>query len=150
MIEQFVEGNDVTVPLLGKPLRALPPVLLTFDSTPLTPERTFTTDLKVSPLEGWIAIPPSLGEATKIGEQATTVASAMGCRDFARVDFRLTPDGRAFVLEVNTTPHLDPTRGPFAAAASIEERSFASILDELVASALTRVGHSQNHKSPIS
>jgi D-alanine-D-alanine ligase len=35
--------------------------------------------------------------------------AACGCRDFARVDFMLPPEGGAVILELNTMPGCTPT-----------------------------------------
>lgn len=150
LIEQFVEGYDVTVPVVGGPLRAMPPVLLTVNGATLNVSKTFTTDLKTSPLEGWIGSPADLTNTARLAEAALRITRAMDCRDVARVDFRVTPEGQALLLEVNTTPHLQPRTGPFAASAGLEGHSFADVVLEIVTAGLGRIGHSQNHRSPIS
>jgi D-alanine-D-alanine ligase len=44
------------------------------------------------------------GIRTRIGRAALACFDALGCRDFARVDFILTDDGTPYALEVNTSP----------------------------------------------
>src|SRR5690606_27425895 len=51
---------------------------------------------------------PSTEEA-QIMSFAETAFAACRCRDFARIDFILQPDGKAVFLEINTLPGLTPT-----------------------------------------
>ncbi|MBQ7170262.1 MAG: D-alanine--D-alanine ligase [Synergistaceae bacterium] len=56
--------------------------------------------------------------AAMIGDYAVKAHDALGCRGYSRADFRLTPDGRAYILEVNTAPGMTATSlVPKAAAA---------------------------------
>ena len=48
---------------------------------------------------------------TKLQEAAVGAFKAMGCRDYARVDFRMDGKGRLFILEVNPNPDISLNAG---------------------------------------
>ena len=47
--------------------------------------------------------------ARKIGGYAVKAHEVLGCRAYSRADFRLTPEGEAYILEVNTAPGMTAT-----------------------------------------
>jgi D-alanine-D-alanine ligase len=47
----------------------------------------------------------------RITEAAIDAYKTLGCRDFSRVDFRVSPDGTPYFLEVNPLPGLNPESG---------------------------------------
>ncbi len=47
--------------------------------------------------------------AKRIGNYAVKAHESLGCRAYSRADFRLTPEGEAYILEVNTAPGMTAT-----------------------------------------
>ena len=83
--------------------------------------RTFHSDLSASLRQ-------------RISDMALSAWRALGCRDYARVDFRLTEQNEPVVLEVNANPDISPDAG-FAAA--LRESGIA--YDEFVKALLDNV-----------
>ncbi len=72
-----------------------------FQATP----RHFTTDLA-----------PQLAE--ELRDLAKRAFRLLGCRDYARVDFRVSPAGQPYIIEVNPNPCINPDAGLPAAVAA--------------------------------
>jgi D-alanine-D-alanine ligase len=73
----------------------------------------------------------------KLQGAAADAFRTMGCRDYARVDFRMDGKGRIFILEVNPNPDISLNAGYARAlkAAGIEYEAF---WDTMVRNALKR------------
>jgi D-alanine-D-alanine ligase len=74
-----------------------------------------------------------------LGALAVSAFRATGCRDYARVDFRLDEQGQPMILEVNPNPDLDPTAG-LARAIRVSGRDYGETLAALARQALERAG----------
>jgi D-alanine-D-alanine ligase len=72
-------------------------------------------------------------------ELAARVHRLLGCAGATRVDFRVDPSGRPFVLEINTVPGMTETSllPKAAAAAGVD---YESLVERILASAGDRVG----------
>jgi D-alanine-D-alanine ligase len=71
------------------------------------------------------------GTAERIAGYARRAHEILRCETYSRVDFRLSPDGEIFVLEVNTAPGMTATSlAPKAAAAY--GWSFPRLLSEII------------------
>jgi D-alanine-D-alanine ligase len=105
LIEEYIDGREFTVLLYGRPEAGSPPVALTPLEFIFPPGSHFKTyDLKITQFHPECNVPceePAL--ATQLREAAAQVFTGFAGEGFARVDFRVTADGRIYFLEVNFT-----------------------------------------------
>ncbi len=103
LVEEYIAGRELTVAVLGD--EALPIVEIRPKSGFYDYENKYTkgrTDY-FCPAD----LPEAL--ARHVRELGLEAARVLGCTGMSRVDFRLTPDGEPFCLEVNTIPGMTPT-----------------------------------------
>jgi D-alanine-D-alanine ligase len=83
--------------------------------------------------------PASLSDeiASKARQAAESAFAACGCRDYARVDFMLSPDGELYLLEINTLPGMKET-SLLPMSARCVGLDFTALCRELVAPAVER------------
>ena len=83
--------------------------------------------------------PASIGEAqaAAVRAAAETAFAACGCRDYARVDFILPPQGEPFLLEINTLPGMKET-SLLPMSARCVGLDFTALVREMVSPAVER------------
>ena len=122
ILEEYIQGRELNVAILGG--RALPISEINFTGLPEDFPNIVTYDGKWT--EGSVyynytkpVCPAPLPERIKKKIQITAIASydALNCRDYARVDIRLSNDGVPYVIEVNPNPDISSDSG-FARAAA--------------------------------
>src|SRR5262249_55476831 len=78
---------------------------------------------------------PALAE--RLGTLAKRAFRLLGCRDYARVDFRVDAAGQPYLPEANPHPDFHPTAG-FAAALTAAGVTHAQFAVDLVRNAVKR------------
>ena len=108
MVEEFIDGDEVTVGILGN---SPPRVLGMMRVLPRRKDEPFIYSLEVK--RDYLNLvdyecPAQLdqGVIDKIVDSSLKVFQALGCRDFARVDFRISRQGMPCFLEINPLPGL--------------------------------------------
>jgi D-alanine-D-alanine ligase len=108
MVEEFIAGDEVTVGIIGN---SPPRVLGLMRILPRKNEAPFVYSLEVK--RDWEALvdyecPARLeGKVLdKLSASSLKVFQALNCRDFARIDFRVSPQGEPYFLEINPLPGL--------------------------------------------
>jgi len=142
LAEEYIEGRELNVAVLGD--KILPISEIKFDGLPEGLPKIVTYDGK------WIAdsvyyenTKPSCpavinpGLKKKIEEIALLAFKAMSCRDYARVDIRLSHDNIPYVIEVNPNPDISMDSG-FARAAAAAGLSYSDLLFTIAGFALAR------------
>jgi len=100
MIEEFIRGREITVGILENQVL---PIIEIKTKTGFYDYQAKYIDEQTEYLFDTIEDPSVVA---KIKAAALNCFNALGLRHFARVDFRLSNDGIAYALEVNTIPGL--------------------------------------------
>ena len=137
MVEAYIPGHEVTVSLLGQqdeaPM-ALPAVEI------VAPNGFYDFSAKYEKGKTRYLCPAPLPSAVtrQIRNLALRTYMLLGCTGAARVDFRITPRGRPYVLEINTAPGMTETSLlPMAAAqAGI---GYEELTERILESAMARM-----------
>lgn len=149
LVEEYIDGRDVTVPWIeGVSLETagvLPPAEYIFaaDVTAVRKWPIYDYHLKNEASDKVdVRVPADLPVAVREALQtyARTAVQCLGLRDFGRVDFRVTPDNEIYFIEVNALPSLEPGAGIYAAAATAGLASSDAVLEAIVDSAERRFG----------
>jgi D-alanine-D-alanine ligase len=131
LVEEYIPGRELTVGILGD--EALPVIELR------AKKEFYDYQAKYADDAGTEYLCPAPVEAAVAAEaRALSLAAhrALGCRHFSRVDLRLSPEGRLFVLEVNTIPGFT-SHSLLPKAAAAGGRDFASLVERIAEMALT-------------
>ena len=144
IVEEYIEGKEVTVALLGNPPRVLPIVEIEFSHLPEGVPRFDCYEVKWI-YEDRIACPAPIDEATRSKVEATALAAfgALGCRDLCRIDMRIDSDGDPYVIDVNALPGLIPDpkeHSRFPAACYAAGMSYDDIIRNILEVAMARCG----------
>jgi len=145
LVEEFIEGRELNVAVMGdKRLRVLPISEIDFSEMPDHLHNIVSYQAKWDPhhesYHKTIPICPApLNQ--KIEKKAKEIAfkafKVMGCRDYARVDIRLSKDNKLYVLEVNPNPDLTEGAG-FMRSAEHAGMSYGQALKRIVKYSLSR------------
>lgn len=107
LIEEFIPFGEVTVWLIGND----PPTVFPAIQRPLDPSTRLSTHVARRAVEGICPVELTLALEAAVGRMAQAVFEALGCRDLARVDFRVDAEGRPWFLEINPLPSFSPEEG---------------------------------------
>jgi D-alanine-D-alanine ligase len=145
LVERFITGREFNVGVIEIPtLRSLPVAEIEFSANEFGEWTIVTYNAKwkpgsaedlATPRKCPANIAPELSE--QLQEMALAAFRLLGCRDYARVDFRVSSAGKPFILEVNPNPDFDPTCG-FAGGLAAAGLSHSQFTVDLVKAALAR------------
>ena len=101
LVERFVPGRELAVGVVGD--EALPVLEI------VAPNGWYDYHAKYAPGVSRHVYPPEDATTREAQRLAVLAARATGCRGAVRVDFRLSPEGALYTLEVNTAPGCTET-----------------------------------------
>jgi D-alanine-D-alanine ligase len=149
MAEEFIDGEEITVGVVGN---SPPEVVGIMRVIPRKKTDYFVYSLEMK--RDWEALltyecPAQLGQDVLrgIADSSLRAFEALGCRDLARMDFRIGKDGTPYFLEVNPLPGLNPKSGDLPIMAGKVGWSYETLISNILSAALRRccgTTHSQD------
>jgi D-alanine-D-alanine ligase len=137
LVEEYIEGIDVAVGFIegvGHDDGLLTPVEMAYEQADRG-INIYDYRLKnVDPAKVQYRCPANLPRdvAARLRQISHEVVRTVGLRDLARMDYRITPEGRIYFVEVNALPALGTASSLFAATAQVGltyQSTIASILN---------------------
>jgi D-alanine-D-alanine ligase len=141
LIEEYIGGREFTVGLLGERRpRVLPPMEIVFlDKEEKTPVYSFQHKLDWNDRIRYDApakIEPALLEKLRAAARGSFMA--LGCRDVARIDFRVDDKGRIYFIECNPLPGLTPGWSDLVLISQGAGMDYRTLIGEIMAPAIRR------------
>lgn len=140
LVEEYIVGREFTVGLLGERRpRVLPPMEVIFLNQV---ERTVYDYQCKQDWEKHVRYecPANLTkeELRAMEKVCRSTFMALGCRDVARVDLRLTKEGRLYVIEVNPLPGLTPDYSDLCLISNGAKMEYRTLIGEILSFAIKR------------
>jgi D-alanine-D-alanine ligase len=145
LIEEYIDGREFTIFVLEKEK----PMVLAISEIDFS---KFSKDKPriISYRAKWdrksrvyrdspIVCPANVETELKIKLEKISIAafSALGCRDYGRVDIRVNKNNKPYVIEVNTNPDIAPESG-FEIAAKAADLTYKEFIGTVASNALNR------------
>lgn len=116
VLEEYIPGADITCFVLGNPDKFLLVHSLVYKIDGSFHQLEFIRDFDTK-FNGSVRldkipmryVPEYCDMVETVESVSKNIFSTIGCRDIARIDFRITPQSELYFLEINALPMLDPT-----------------------------------------
>lgn len=140
LVEEFIAGEEVTVGMIGNsPAKVLGIMRI----VPKKKTDNFVYSIEVK--RDWKRMvdyecPAQLEKATlkKIADSSLKAFAVLGCRDFGRIDFRISRDGTPYFLEINPLAGLNPESSDLPIMAGKLGLSYQSLISSILSAAIAR------------
>jgi D-alanine-D-alanine ligase len=151
LAEAYVEGREVMVSFLGNDPRQVLPLREiafgpAFEGRPRIVSYLAKWDPSAPECQDSASVSCALPRkvAGRVMQVALRTCDALGCRDYGRVDLRLSADGVPYVIDVNPNCDLNPDAG-YARAAAEAGLDYPTLISTIAEVALGRASRGARH-----
>jgi len=147
LVEEFIEGKELTVGILenGK-TRVLPILEIDFSNCKKSGEYFYSWKMKEFQGNTELGLVPEFycparldkDIEEKVKDVALRTHRAVGCLDISRTDIRLDKSNVPYVLEINPLPGLDPKESNFPIMAYAAGMAYDDLIEAILISASER------------
>lgn len=143
LVEEFVEGREFTVGIVGngKDAVVFEPMEIVYKNKDRYNIYSYTVKKNYKEYV-YYSCPSVLGKAVagKMIAAAGKIYHILGCRDFARIDFRLSNENEIYFIEINPLPGLAPEYSDYPMLAEFCGVDYKTLIKRILNSALKRYG----------
>ena len=149
LVEEFIEGRELTVGILENGKVSILPILeIDFSGCKNSGEYFYSWRMKEYQGNADMGLVPTFHCPAKLDPQiekkvkevALRTHRAVGCLDISRTDIRLDKFNTPYVLEINPLPGLDPKDSNFSAMAYAAGMKYDDLIEAILLSASERKG----------
>jgi D-alanine-D-alanine ligase len=143
LVEEFIAGAEVTVGVVGNAPAQILGVMEVVPRDGSAENFIYTLDVKRNwrQMVGYRCPPQVPASCVKELEAAAlTLFRVLGCRDFARFDFRVDVHDRPYFIEANPLPGLAPNYSDLSLMGNLSGWDYSRIIRTILDSALERQG----------
>lgn len=144
LVEEYIAGREFTVGILGngRDIRVFSPMEICYKKRE-NGYNIYSYNVKRN-FEEYVSYkcPADITKETeaKIKEAARKIYEVLSCRDFSRIDFRLSADGEPYFIEINPLPGLAPGYSDYPMIAQFNGVDYDALVWGVLESALKRFG----------
>ncbi|MGA2775568.1 MAG: ATP-grasp domain-containing protein [Candidatus Omnitrophota bacterium] len=147
LVEEFIEGRELTVGILENGKVCILPILeIDFSNCRNSGEYFYSWKMKEFQGNAEMGLTPvfhcpaklSAETERKVREVALKTHRCLGCFDISRTDIRLDNFNTPYVLEINPLPGLNPKDSNFSAMAYAAGMKYEDLIDAILLSASER------------
>lgn len=149
LVEEYIDGREFTVSIVGNPPKVLPIVEQKFNFLPKGFKKIASYELKwlyedtLKDLRDAYDCPAKLTDSEKknIEETSLKIFNTLNVKDCARIDYRMKENGELYFLEINTLPGMNPDENIISylpVAARTAGLSFPNLVKTILDSAIKR------------
>jgi len=144
LVEEYIDGREFTVGITGNGdgIHVFPPMeIIYLDQNAKYSIYSYSIKRNYQQFVRY-ECPAKISEAvgTELISTSKKIYQVLGCRDFARIDFRLSKDGRPYFIEINPLPGLAPGYSDFPMIAEFNGIDYISLVQSILGFAAERYG----------
>jgi D-alanine-D-alanine ligase len=144
LVEEYISGREFTVGIFGngRDVHVFPPMEIGYINQDKQ-YNIYSYNVKQNYKEFIrYECPANISKdiETEMINTARKIFEILSCKDFARIDFRLSPEGKLYFIEINPLPGLAPGYSDFPMIAEFNGMDYNSLVWNVLKSALKRYG----------
>ena len=157
LAEEFIEGTELTVGVLGNDdAQALPILGIDFSACARSGESFYSWKMKEYQGNEEMGLTPTFHCPARLDARTTAAVQrvalqahqALRCCELSRTDIRLSREGVPCVLEINPLPGLDPLESNFPVMTNAAGIAYPVLINRLIDLAVTRYREAAHIQEP--